>query len=219
MPPSIGVLGVVQPVELVGVVIEAISGSLGLVVALAVLASRGLLLGALANDVKLFAGQLHDLLQSLFKVHVVPFARDFNRRTAQLIFSRLRSIARLGTANSGPTIPANEIGRLFQPFERLGAARTGHNTGHGLGLSIVKAVADAHDAELSAGGRQDGGLTIDISFPSAMRARSGLTFGNDRANAAHRPPSQRPTGPPPAERCAGVMAKRTCIASPPLAPS
>ena len=84
-------------------------------------------------------------------------------------------------ANSGPTIPPSEIGRLFQPFERLGAARTGHNTGHGLGLSIVQAVADAHGAELSASARQDGGLTIDISFPPAMGARSRLAFGNDPA--------------------------------------
>ena len=53
-------------------------------------------------------------------------------------------------ANSGPTIPPEEIGRLFQPFQRLGAERTGHNTGHGLGLSIVQAIAKAHQGELGA---------------------------------------------------------------------
>jgi hypothetical protein len=78
MPPSVGVLGIVKSVELMGVVIQAISGSLGLVITLAVVASRGLLLGALTNDVKLFAGQLHDLLQSLFKVHALPFLPSFD---------------------------------------------------------------------------------------------------------------------------------------------
>ena len=100
-------------------------------------------------------------------------------------------------ANSGPTIPPNEIGRLFQPFERLGAARTGHNTGHGLGLSIVQAVADAHDAELSASARQDGGLTIDISFPSVTGARSRLTFGNDRATRGAPSPVSETDAPAP----------------------
>jgi signal transduction histidine kinase len=95
----------------------------------------------------------------------------------------------LSIANSGPTIPANEIERLFEPFERLGATRTGHNNGHGLGLSIVQAIASAHDAELSASARPDGGLTINISFPSAVRARSRLTFGSHRAKRGVPPPS------------------------------
>jgi signal transduction histidine kinase len=100
-------------------------------------------------------------------------------------------------ANSGPTIPPNEIGRLFQPFERLGVARTGHNTGHGLGLSIVRAVADAHDAELSASARQDGGLTIHISFPSAMSARSSPTFGDDPAARGAASPISETDAPAP----------------------
>jgi signal transduction histidine kinase len=44
-------------------------------------------------------------------------------------------------ANTGPTIPPEEIRRLFQPFQRLDGARTRHNKGHGLGLSIVQAIA------------------------------------------------------------------------------
>ncbi len=103
----------------------------------------------------------------------------------------------LSIANSGPTIPPNEIGRLFEPFERLGAARTGHNNGHGLGLSIVQAIANAHDAELSASARPDGGLTIDISFPSAMGARSRLTFGNHRAKRGAPSPISENDAPAP----------------------
>ena len=70
-------------------------------------------------------------------------------------------------ANTGPTIPPEEIQRLFQPFQRLGAARTSHNNGHGLGLSIVHAIATAHRAELTARPRPEGGLTIEVSFPAA----------------------------------------------------
>jgi signal transduction histidine kinase len=101
----------------------------------------------------------------------------------------------LSIANSGPTIPPNEIERLFEPFERLGAARTGHNNGHGLGLSIVQAIANAHDAKLSASARPDGGLTINISFPSAMGARSRPTFGNHRAKRGAPPPISEADAP------------------------
>jgi signal transduction histidine kinase len=101
----------------------------------------------------------------------------------------------LSIANSGPTIPPNEIERLFEPFQRLGATRTGHNNGHGLGLSIVQAIANAHDAKLSASARPDGGLTINISFPSAMGARSRLTFGNHRAKRDAPPPSSEADAP------------------------
>ena len=69
-------------------------------------------------------------------------------------------------ANTGPTVPPEEIQRLFQPFQRLGGARTRHNSGHGLGLSIVHAIATAHRATLTTQPRPDGGLTVEVSFPS-----------------------------------------------------
>src|SRR5260370_39513252 len=73
VPPAIGILGVVQPVELVGVVVQAIGGRLGLVIVLAVVAGRSRLLGALADKVKLLARQLDDLFKSLFNVHFGSF--------------------------------------------------------------------------------------------------------------------------------------------------
>jgi signal transduction histidine kinase len=84
-------------------------------------------------------------------------------------------------ANTGPDVPPQEIERLFEPFQRLGAARTGHNGGHGLGLAIVRAIATAHGARLDAHPRPGGGLVIDVAFPPvenanaepALRATSG----------------------------------------------
>ena len=83
-------------------------------------------------------------------------------------------------ANTGPTIPPEEIQRLFEPFQRLDGARTRHNNGHGLGLSIVQAIANAHHAELGARARPGGGLIIEVSFPPATGAKSGLTFATAR---------------------------------------
>jgi signal transduction histidine kinase len=71
----------------------------------------------------------------------------------------------LTIANTGPTIPASELERIFQPFQRLETTRTSGANGLGLGLSIVKAIADGHDATVSSSAPADGGLEIEISFP------------------------------------------------------
>jgi signal transduction histidine kinase len=71
----------------------------------------------------------------------------------------------LVVANTGPAVPAADIDRLFQPFQRLTPNRSGHRDGTGLGLSIVKAIADAHDATITAIPQPHGGLNIEVSFP------------------------------------------------------
>jgi signal transduction histidine kinase len=68
-------------------------------------------------------------------------------------------------ANDGPIIPAGELDRLGQPFQRLGVERVGLGDGHGLGLSIVRAVAAAHGAAVSIRARTHGGLDIEVWFP------------------------------------------------------
>ena len=56
----------------------------------------------------------------------------------------------LAVSNTGEPVPPAEVDRLFQPFQRLGADRVRGAGGHGLGLAIVRAIADAHDAVLTA---------------------------------------------------------------------
>ncbi len=76
----------------------------------------------------------------------------------------------LSVANDGPVIPPGEVGRLFEPFQRLGAERTGPNDDHhGLGLSIVGAIGVAHGASVDAVARPEGGLAIEVLF--LVRAR------------------------------------------------
>ncbi|MGW7520724.1 sensor histidine kinase [Streptomyces sp. NPDC054796] len=71
----------------------------------------------------------------------------------------------LRVSNSGPKIPHEKIPVLFQPFQRL-ESRSGSSDGHGLGLSIVAAVATAHGAETSAVSGPEGGLSITVVFPA-----------------------------------------------------
>ncbi len=71
----------------------------------------------------------------------------------------------LSVTNTGPLIPLADIDRLFQPFQRLDRRRANYTDGHGLGLSIVRAIATAHDATIAAHPRPDGGLSVSVIFP------------------------------------------------------
>jgi len=88
-------------------------------------------------------------------------------------------------ANTGPAVPPEQIERLFQPFQRL-VGRTRHDGGHGLGLSIVQAIANAHDAEICARARPEGGLAIEVSFPAVAGAGARVTFAPRWAKRASR---------------------------------
>jgi signal transduction histidine kinase len=69
--------------------------------------------------------------------------------------------------NSGPRIDPADVRRLAEPFERLG--RDSDGPGAGLGLSIVRAVADAHGAALELLPRRAGGLDVTVTFATAPR--------------------------------------------------
>jgi signal transduction histidine kinase len=70
----------------------------------------------------------------------------------------------LSVINTGPVVPTAAVGELLQPFKRLGIDRTGHGEGLGLGLSIVEAIAEAHDATLTLVPRATGGLRVEVGF-------------------------------------------------------
>jgi signal transduction histidine kinase len=101
--------------------------------------------------------------------NLVDNAVRYNRPSGSVnISSGIRSgRAVLTVSNTGPAIASVDVDRLFQPFERLDLNRHGRGDGIGLGLSIVKAIADAHDAVISAIPRRQGGLRVEVSFPYA----------------------------------------------------
>jgi signal transduction histidine kinase len=81
----------------------------------------------------------------------------------------------VAVSSTGTIVPPDAVQDLFQPFRQLGIQRTRHGEGHGLGLAIVRAIADAHGAALTARARPAGGLDIRVTFP--------LTSPAQRANA------------------------------------
>jgi signal transduction histidine kinase len=69
-------------------------------------------------------------------------------------------------ANTGQHVPAYEVNSLFEPFRRLHTDRVESAKGSGLGLSIVRAVVQAHGGDVSAVPREGGGLVVTIRLPS-----------------------------------------------------
>ena len=91
----------------------------------------------------------------------------------------------LSVANSGQVVPPAEVDRLFQPFQRLGPRLARRDGGHGLGLSIVRAIATAHAAAIGASARPGGGLAVDVTFaappgPRVQARQSAGQAGHDR---------------------------------------
>lgn len=70
----------------------------------------------------------------------------------------------LCVSNSGPLVPAAELSRLFEPFQRLNSTPRSSAGGIGLGLAIVRAIADAHEATITARANPGGGLELELGF-------------------------------------------------------
>ncbi len=99
--------------------------------------------------------------------NLIDNAVDYNHEGGRVVV-RARAAgngAMLTVINTGLRIPPDQVDRLFEPFRRLDGDRTGPGEHHGLGLSIVQAVAQAHNATVTATAEAAGGLTVNVSFP------------------------------------------------------
>jgi len=76
------------------------------------------------------------------------------------------TLAWLVVGNTGFEVDAVDVPALFEPFRRGGRERTGAR-GSGLGLSIVRAVCEAHGGGASAVALDGGGLEVTVSLPAA----------------------------------------------------
>ena len=82
----------------------------------------------------------------------------------------LATTARLSVRDTGPGIPADELPRIWDRLFRGDTSRT--ERGLGLGLSLVKAIVEAHGGAASVDSQPGRGSTFTVSLP-ASEARAG----------------------------------------------
>ncbi len=93
--------------------------------------------------------------------------------------------SQLTVANTGPVISPADVGRIFQPFQRLND-RTSHD-GSGLGLAIVASIAAIHGGTATARPRDNGGLSVTVTIPSADTPAHGNGIQPTERPAVPRP--------------------------------
>lgn len=71
----------------------------------------------------------------------------------------------LDVFNTTAYISKADLPHLFDRFQRADVSRNSQTGGHGIGLSIVKAVVAAHKGELSAVSNDEKSLLISVSLP------------------------------------------------------
>jgi len=88
----------------------------------------------------------------------------------------------MAVEDDGPGIPESERTRVFDRFHR---AETDRRSGSGLGLSIVRAIAEAHCGSVNASSSPEGGARVAIVLPGWRRGtpiqpETPLSAGSDR---------------------------------------
>jgi signal transduction histidine kinase len=80
-------------------------------------------------------------------------------------------------ANSGAVLAGSTVDELFVPLHRGQADRLhAPNAGYGLGLSIAKAVVEAHGGSISASPVPEGGLAVEAVLPAIERSGEPATL-------------------------------------------
>jgi two-component system osmolarity sensor histidine kinase EnvZ len=121
-------------------------------------------------------GRIRASLDTCPRLHIRPMG--FKRMLSNLIENALRysdgpvdvrTLARDGefhveVLDEGPGIEPSQLSRLFQPFTRGDAARSGQS-GSGLGLAIVQRLAHMHQGRVELHNRKEGGLRAVLILP------------------------------------------------------
>ena len=87
----------------------------------------------------------------------------------KLAAARDAEAIRICVSDNGPGVASAEVDRLFQRFARSERSRS--TPGHGLGLSLVAAVAKAHGGSVAVSTRD--GFQVVLSLPSVPSPRPG----------------------------------------------
>jgi len=82
-------------------------------------------------------------------------------------------MVRLTIEDDGPGVPEEALPRLFEKFYRVPQPRAGSRRGTGMGLAVVRGLAEAMNGRVQARRGDLGGLAIDLDMPVASPSAPG----------------------------------------------
>jgi two-component system osmolarity sensor histidine kinase EnvZ len=85
----------------------------------------------------------------------------------EVSLERTRDQAVIVVADRGPGVDPENLAQILKPFTRLEASRSRDTGGAGLGLAIVRGLAEASGGRLTLGNRPGGGLRAEVRLPIA----------------------------------------------------
>ena len=98
------------------------------------------------------------------------------------------SFLRLTVADNGPGIPADKIGALFEPFNRLGAESSSIE-GTGIGLTITKRIVELMKGRIEVETELGKGCTFHVDLPLATKPAELATEPTESAVGLQKKPT------------------------------
>jgi signal transduction histidine kinase len=96
--------------------------------------------------------------------NLVENAVRYGKRAA-VSMTVVGGVAAIHVDDDGPGIADDKLTHVLKPFVRLEESRSVETGGHGLGLTIARAIAERHAGELVLSNRAEGGLRATLRLP------------------------------------------------------
>jgi len=102
---------------------------------------------------------------------------------AQHVRERRQAEVRITVSDHGAGIPAADLPHIFEPFYRGEDAIQKQIQGHGLGLSLVRRIVEAHGGKVAVSTRPGAGTSFTITLPAAAATSESPVATGVRAGA------------------------------------
>jgi signal transduction histidine kinase len=98
--------------------------------------------------------------------NALKYARGAAQREIEIRLRRECDRIELCVRDHGPGVPEDQLRRIFEPFFRLGEEMTRTTEGTGIGLALVKELAEGMGAAVHGHNAAGGGFEVRIDFPA-----------------------------------------------------
>ena len=106
-----------------------------------------------------------ELWRSLLNNLIVNAANAYDADAAEKRITLSVTGRTFSVSDRGRGIPKEMQSRIFEPFFRVDKSRSKKQGGSGLGLALVKAIADAHGAQITVDSELGKGTTVSVTLP------------------------------------------------------